>query len=59
MENKVLLETVRVLLFKGRVAPSFVTLIMENIAYRLLARELDNFHKICTPERTLEDDDRQ
>lgn len=46
MENKVLLEIIRVLLFKGRVAPSFVTFLMENIAYRLLARQLDNFHKI-------------
>lgn len=59
MENKVLLETVRVLLVKGRAPPSFLTLIMENIAYRLLARQLDNFYKICSPERILEEDDRQ
>lgn len=49
----------RVHLFKGRAASSFVKLKMEKIAYRLLARQLDNFHNIPTPESTLEDDDRQ
>lgn len=58
-ENKLLLETMRVHLFKGRVASSFVKLKMEKIAYRLLARQLDNFHNTSTPESTLEDDDRQ
>ena len=59
VENKLLLETMGVHLFKGRIASSFVKLKMEKIAYRLLARQLDNFHNILTSESTLEDDDRQ
>lgn len=59
VENKLLLEIMRVYLFKVRVASSFVKLKMEKIAYRLLARQLDNFHNTSTAESTLEDDDRQ